>query len=326
MTLPRSITTETNPQTGIRDDVILRTIELTKRFGTLEAVKNLNLELRRGEVYGFLGPNGAGKSTTVGMILGLIRPTSGRIEIFGHDVNDNPWAALRRIGAVIEEPAFYPYLSGWDNLKALARSIGDIPDSKIDEVLTRVNLRDRAGDKYSHYSMGMKQRLGIASTLLRDPELIILDEPTNGLDPAGTKEVRDLIPQLAHESRTVMLCSHLLHEVEMVCNRVAIIKQGVMIANATVEELTARGRMLQIKVENPDKAAEVLSRVPWIKSTRVENSYLIVDAPPNSGAQVNKILTENNIYASELMVRNVSLESIFLELTGGELDEEIDRR
>ena len=117
MTLPRSITTETNPQTGIRDDVILRTIELTKRFGTLEAVKNLNLELRRGEVYGFLGPNGAGKSTTVGMILGLIRPTSGRIEIFGHDVNDNPWAALRRIGAVIEEPAFYPYLSGWDNLK-----------------------------------------------------------------------------------------------------------------------------------------------------------------------------------------------------------------
>jgi ABC-2 type transport system ATP-binding protein len=302
-------------------EIILRTTGLTKQFGRLMAVKNLNLELRRGEVFGFLGPNGAGKSTTVGMILGLIRPTSGKVEIFGQDISVNPWSALRRIGAVIEEPAFYPYLSGWNNLKTLARSIGDIPDSRIDEVLVRVNLRDRAGDKYSHYSMGMKQRLGIASTLLRDPELIILDEPTNGLDPAGTKEVRDLIPQLAHERRTVLLCSHLLHEVEMVCDRVAIIKQGSMIANATVEELTARGRMLQIKVENPEQAAEVLKRMPWIKSARVEDGYLVVDAPPDSGSQVNRVLAENKIFASEIMMRNISLESIFLELTGGELNE-----
>ncbi len=298
-------------------ETILRTTGLTKRFGQLEAVKDLNLELHRGEVFGFLGPNGAGKSTTVGMILGLIKPTSGSIELFGRNFQNNPWVALRRIGAVIEEPAFYPYLSGWNNLKALAKSIGGIPDSKIEEVLVRVNLRDRANDKYGHYSMGMKQRLGIASTLLRDPELIILDEPANGLDPAGTKEVRDLIPQLAHESRTVMLCSHLLHEVEMVCDRVAIIKKGEMIANAPINELLTRGK-LRIRVPDPGQAAAVLSTVPWIKSVKQENGYLIVDAPLDSASGVNQALAEQHIYASELVVRNVSLESVFLELTGGE--------
>jgi ABC-2 type transport system ATP-binding protein len=216
---------EVRPVSGKAGEVILRTSNLCKNFGSLQAVKNLNIELRRGEVFGFLGPNGAGKSTTVGMILNLVAPSSGSIEVFGHDLKDNPWLALRRIGAVIEEPAFYPYLSGWDNLEVLARSIGGISEKRISDVLKRVNLLERAKDRYSHYSMGMKQRLGIASTLLRDPELIILDEPTNGLDPAGTKEIRDLIPELAHESRAVLLCSHLLHEVELVCNRVAIIKQ-----------------------------------------------------------------------------------------------------
>ncbi len=300
------------------EEFILRTRGLSKSFGPLEAVKDLNLELHRGEVFGFLGPNGAGKSTTVGMILGLIEPSAGRIELFGRNLKDNPWAALRRIGAVIEEPAFYPYLSGWDNLEALARSIGDIPRSKIDEVLVRVNLRDRAGDKYGHYSMGMKQRLGIASTLLRDPELIILDEPANGLDPAGTKEVRDLIPQLAHEKRSILLCSHLLHEVEMVCDRVAIIKKGVLIAQAPVPELLSKGQKLQIKVAALDQAAGVLSGLPWIKAVNREDDHLVVDAPPDSASQVNQALAEQHIFASELVVRNASLESVFLELTEGD--------
>jgi len=223
-------TIEVGPGSEKYGEIILRTTGLTKCFGRLEAVKDLNLELRRGEVFGFLGPNGAGKSTTVGMILGLITPTAGSIQVFGRELKDNPWAALRRVGAIIEEPAFYPYLSGRDNLEALARANGGISRVKIAEVLERVDLQNRAGDCYSHYSLGMKQRLGIASILLRDPELIILDEPTSGLDPAGTKEVRALIPRLAHESRTVFLCSHLLHEVEQVCNRVAIIKQGIMLA------------------------------------------------------------------------------------------------
>lgn len=298
-------------------DVILRTMGLSKRFGTLEAVKDLNLELRRGEVFGFLGPNGAGKSTTVGMILGLIAPSAGSIELFGQKIDGNRWPALRRIGAVIEEPAFYPYLSGWDNLEALGMAIGGIPRNKITEVLERVNLLDRARDRYSHYSMGMKQRLGIASTLLCDPELIILDEPTSGLDPAGTKEVRDLIPQLAHESRAVFLCSHLLHEVELVCDRVAIIKQGVMIASAPMQELLTKGQLLQIKVDNPAQAIAILSALPWIKSVRSENGYLVVDAPGDSAARVNRSLAEHGIYASELVSRNASLESVFLQLTGG---------
>jgi ABC-2 type transport system ATP-binding protein len=301
-----------------RGEIILQISGLTKSFGTLTAVNNLNLELRRGEVFGFLGPNGAGKSTTVGMILGLIAPTSGKISLFGQEFSRYPWAALRRIGAVIEEPAFYPYLSGWNNLETLARSIGGIKRSKIDEVLTRVNLRSRAGDRYSHYSMGMKQRLGIASTLLRDPELIILDEPANGLDPAGTKEVRDLIPQLAHESRSVFLCSHLLHEVEMVCDRVAIIKQGRLLADAPVKELLARGQKILIKVEDFTRAAEVLAALPWIKSVQKLDGFLAIDAGEEQPWKVNKALAEQQIFASEITRSNTTLESVFLELTGGE--------
>lgn len=311
-------TVESVPISGEGNDIILRTIGLTKHFGKLEAVKNLNLELRRGEVFGFLGPNGAGKSTTVGMILGLVTPTAGSIEVFGRELKDNPWAALQRIGAVIEEPAFYPYLSGRDNLKALAKAIGGIPSTNIDEVLERVNLRDRAEDRYDQYSMGMKQRLGIASTLLRDPELIILDEPASGLDPAGTKEVRDLIPRLAHERRAVFLCSHLLHEVEQVCDRIAIIKEGVMLACAPIQELLMQGLTLQIKVDDPARASDILGSLPWIKSVRRENDYLIVDAPQDSASRINKALVEHDIFASELVSRNVSLESVFLQLTGGE--------
>ena len=310
-------TTVNPPVSGKRGEVILRTRGLSKSFGKLTAVKELNLELRRGEVFGFLGPNGAGKSTTVGMILGLVEPTSGTVEIFGKNFKDDPWAALRRIGAVIEEPAFYPYLSGWDNLEALAKSIGGIPRSKIDEVLVRVNLRDRAGDRYSHYSLGMKQRLGIASTLLRDPELIILDEPTNGLDPAGTKEVRDLIPELAHESRTVFLCSHMLHEVEMVCDNVAIVKQGVMLACAPIKELLSQGKVIRIKVDEPAKAAAVLTAIPWVKSVKTEDEFLVVDAGQEDPARINQALAESRIFASEITRPNVSLESVFLQLTGG---------
>ncbi|MBE0431403.1 MAG: ABC transporter ATP-binding protein [Dehalococcoidia bacterium] len=303
---------------------LLRTVGLTKRFGKLEAVKDLNIELRRGEVFGFLGPNGAGKSTTVGMILGLVAPTAGSIELFGRRLDDDRWAALRRVGAMIEEPAFYPYLSGRDNLEVLAMAIGGIPGCRITEVLERVGLLDRAADRYSHYSMGMKQRLGIASTLLRDPELIILDEPASGLDPAGTKEVRDLIPKLAHESRAVLLCSHLLHEVEQVCDRVAIIKQGTMLASAPIQELLMRQTVFQIKVPDPARAVEVLTGLSWIESARIESDCLIVHAPKDSASDINRALAEQEIFASELVSRTLSLESVFLELTGRESHDQTD--
>lgn len=300
-----------------RGEVVLRTIGLSKRFGRFDAVKDVNLELRRGEVFGFLGPNGAGKSTTVSMILGLIAPTSGSVELFGMKQDGNRWPALRRIGAIIEEPAFYPYLSGWKNLEVLRRTIGGIPVSKITEVLERVNLLDRAKDQYGHYSMGMKQRLGIASTLLRDPELIILDEPTNGLDPAGTKEIRDLIPCLAHESRAVMLCSHLLHEVEMVCDHVAIIQKGTVIRNATIKELLSQGNLFQIKTEKPDETLAILSALPWVKSAKRDGEYVVMDIPAGSQGKVTQALAEKGIFASEMTNRTSSLEDVFLQLTGG---------
>jgi ABC-2 type transport system ATP-binding protein len=308
---------ESQNKNGSPDDVVLRTIGLSKTFGKFEAVKKINLELRRGEVFGFLGPNGAGKSTTVGMILGLIAPTSGSIELFGVKQDGKHWAALRRIGAIIEEPAFYPYLSGWDNLLVLANSIGHIPENKITEVLQRVSLLDRSKDQYGHYSMGMKQRLGIASTLLRDPELIILDEPTNGLDPAGTKEIRDLIPQLAEENRAVLLCSHLLHEVELVCSKVAIIKQGTVVANAPIKELLSRGNILQIKVTDKEKATALLRSLSWVKSVKTEGDYLMVDVPGDRSGEVNLALAQKGIMVTELVNRTAGLESVFLELTGG---------
>ncbi len=318
--MTEKIIKQVSPHFGKDGDVILRTVGLTKHFGKISAVKDLNLELRRGEVFGFLGPNGAGKSTTVGMILGLVTPTAGSIELFGQKIDGHQWSALRRVGAIIEEPAFYPYLSGRDNLEVLARSIGGIKKTKIDEVLERVNLLERGGDKYSHYSLGMKQRLGIASTLLRDPELIILDEPTSGLDPAGTKEVRDLIPQLAHENHAVFLCSHLLHEVELVCDRVTIIKQGAVIASAPMRELLNKGQLLQVKVDDQVRAQAraILSGLDWVTSVKADNDYLIVDAPKDSASRVNQVLAEHNIFASELVTRNASLESVFLQLTEGE--------
>jgi ABC-2 type transport system ATP-binding protein len=306
-----------NSAASNQPDVILRTVGLTKRFGNFEAVKGVSFDLHRGEVFGFLGPNGAGKSTTVGMILGLIAPTAGSVELFGVKQNGKRWAQLRRVGAIIEEPSFYPYLSGWDNLEVLARSIGGIARNKITEVLERVNLLERAKDQYGHYSMGMKQRLGIASTLLRDPELIILDEPTNGLDPAGTKEIRDLIPKLAHESRAIMLCSHLLHEVELVCNKVAIIKQGVVIANAPIKELLSAGNVLQIKVDKIEEAKTILTNLPWVKSVTKDNEYLVVDVPPERNPDINQALVEKGIRVLELSTRSTSLESVFLQLTGG---------
>lgn len=315
--MTNQITAETRPDPVKEPDVILRANGLFKRFGTFDAVKGVSFELHRGEVFGFLGPNGAGKSTTVGMILGLIAPTAGSVELFGVKQNGERWNELRRVGAIIEEPAFYPYLSGWDNLEVLARSIGGISRSKITEVLERVNLLDRAKDQYGHYSMGMKQRLGIASTLLRNPELIILDEPTNGLDPAGTKEIRDLIPQLALENRAVMLCSHLLHEVEMVCSKVAIIKQGVVIANAPIKELLSGGNVLQIKVDKMEEAKAVLGNLTWVKSVKTEDNYLVVDVPKDRNSDVNRELVEKGVSVSELYSRSTSLESVFLQLTGG---------
>ncbi len=298
---------------------ILRTEGLSKRYGHIQAVSDMDLRVYKGEVYSFLGPNGSGKSTTVGMILGLVRPTRGRALVFGDDMATHPWPALRKIGAVIETPAFYPYLSGYDNLKALAIALGGVSNARIDEMLELVGLRDRGGDPYKTYSLGMKQRLGIASTLLRDPELIILDEPTNGLDPAGTREVRELIPNLARQGRAVFLCSHLLHEVQAVSDRVAIVKKGRMVAQGTVAELLGSGQYLRVRAADNDALARALGTVPFVTGIERIDGFVRAAAPVDKAAELNLALATQGIYVSELSAWETDLESVFLDLT----DEEV---
>jgi len=296
-------------------DVVVRTEHLTKHYGKLVAVDDLNLEVYRGQIFGFLGPNGAGKTTTMSMILGLIAPTSGNIEIFGLSIKSNLADILGKIGAVMESPGFYPYLSGWDNLKVFAGLSCNVTDNRIKEVLKLVDLADRAQDKFSGYSQGMKQRLAIACALLHDPEFIIFDEPTSGLDPAGMKEIRELIIRLGQEGKTIFLNSHLLHEVEQVCNHVAIIKKGKVIASGAPNDLIKHGDTLQIRVTDTDKAVALLNEEDWVSSITREGDLLILKAPAERATAISALLAKHGVFISEMKVREDSLESFFLELT-----------
>jgi ABC-2 type transport system ATP-binding protein len=325
------------------DNVILRTVGLTKRYGQRLAVNQLNLDIHRGDVFGLLGPNGSGKTTTLRMALGLVWPTSGDIEIFGGSITNTEHhrLALQRIGAIVEQPAFYPFLTGPENLRGVATFAG-MADSaatraRIDEVLTLVGLAERRRDSYKKYSLGMKQRLGIAAALLTNPELVILDEPTNGLDPAGMVEVRALISRLAQEGITVLLSSHLLHEVQQVCTRVGILKEGSLLAQGEVNSLLATEGGLVLGFADAQmlpRAAEVLhtagqdGSAPWIHGVHYVPPepggwmppggwLLAVDAPVERAADANALLAGQGIYAAELRRREASLEQYFLALTGG---------
>lgn len=298
---------------------VLQLENLTKKFGDFTAVNHLSLTVQQGEVVGFLGPNGAGKSTTVGMVLGLIRPTEGKVTIMGIELPGHQQVVAENVGAIIENPAFYPYMSGRDNLLAHARMVGGIPDARTDELLKLVNLNERGKDKYKSYSLGMKQRLGIASTLLTDPALVILDEPTNGLDPAGQREIREIIPRLAQDGHGVLLASHMLHEVEQVSDKVAIVRRGELITEGGVDELLKRGGYIEVKVavEEIDAASHLLHRLPGVDQVTVKSSVITVVADPELGADINRALVNEGIYASQIAPRRSSLESLFLEITEG---------
>jgi len=313
-------------------NVIISTSRLTKAFGRLVAVNDLHLQVVRGDVFGFLGPNGSGKTTTIRMLLGLIRPTAGRATIFGMDNAYQLPSILPRIGAIVETPVFYPYLSGSDNLRTIAAPSGMLSgatsERRIDEVLELVELRPAAKLAYRKYSLGMKQRLGIAAALLTDPELVLLDEPTNGLDPAGVFEIRQLIQRLASLGKTIFLSSHVLYEVQQVCNRVAILQRGNLIKQGDVGELLRRGEQIIVRMNLPEeteKAQAILQELrqqeaQWITGIRTETNkqgqrILRVEAPTTFSAQVNAILAQRGLFAAELHPYEGSLEEVFLELT-----------
>jgi ABC-2 type transport system ATP-binding protein len=295
---------------------VVRTYELTKQYKKRLAVNMVNLEAYRGDVFGLLGPNGAGKTTIIRMLLGLIAPSAGRAEVFGFDPMKERAEVLRRVSAIVEAPALYPSLSGRDNLKAMALAAGIENTSKIEEVLERINLADRAKDRYGTYSLGMKQRLCIAAALLTDPQLIILDEPTNGLDPAGMAEIRQLIRELTTQGCTVFLSSHLLNEVQQVCNRVAVIKNGRIIVHGLVEKLLAGKSWVQVRVAPGEQtqAVEILEAKNFGR-VRFEGEYLVIDRPASYSAEINQSLAFSHIFAAEVTPRTQSLEEYYLDLT-----------
>jgi ABC-2 type transport system ATP-binding protein len=288
----------------------VETTALTKQFGAVAAVKDLDLTVRAGEVYGFLGPNGAGKTTTLRMLLGLIRPTSGSVRLLG-----KPPGSLDRVGALIEGPAFYPYLSGRKNLLVLAGHAG-VARSRVDHVLDTVGLTGRAADRYSTYSLGMKQRLGLAAALLKDPQLLILDEPTNGLDPAGMADMRVTIRDLAANGCTVLLSSHLLTEVEQICDRVGVISRGLLVAETTVTDLRSGGT-LRVVAHPVEQARDVLAAMIGTSRVRSADTALDLEVEPGQSAKINAELVGAGVSVSELRWHEPDLEQTFLELTGG---------
>ena len=293
----------------------VETSGLTKRYSTgVLAVSDLNLRVRSGEVYGFLGPNGAGKTTTLRMLSGLLRPTSGSAVVAG-GAPGSP-ASLAQLGAMVETPAFYPYLSGRDNLRVMAR-YSDASKSRIEPVLKQVDMTDRARHKFKTYSTGMKQRLGVASALLKDPQLLILDEPTSGLDPQGTVEMRELIKDLRHGGRTVLLSSHLLNEVELTCDRVGVIAKGKLVAEGTVDELRARGggQALLVTASPIDQARRLLESLLRPEQVQLRDGIFSLTVDPSQAAAINRRLVADGLDVSELRVSEQSLEDVFLQLT-----------
>ena len=277
---------------------------------------HLDLQVDRGELFGFLGPNGAGKTTTIRMALGLIAPTNGSIEILGSEVRHNRSRVLPRVGALVESPALYGYLSGRNNLRAFGDLLGGVPAKRIDEVLAIVSLTERDKDKVKTYSMGMKQRLGLAIALLNNPDLLILDEPANGLDPAGIVEMRDLLRALAAEGKTVFVSSHVLSEVQQICTRVAIINHGKLIRLAPVHELLDSPGEFEIKVDAPDALVADLRHQPWGQEARVEHGLVITRAPEGRGRDLIAFLVQNGHQPDAVAERQRDLEDIFLSLTG----------
>jgi ABC-2 type transport system ATP-binding protein len=290
---------------------------LRKTYGELVAVDDVTLTVSPGDVYGYLGPNGAGKTTSLRMMLGLITPTSGEVRLFGEDPVADPVAALSGVAGFVEEPAFYPYLSGRANLEMLAALDGGEGD-RIDEVLRLVDLSDRDGDRVRGYSHGMRQRLGLAAALMRSPRLLLLDEPTTGLDPAGMRDMRDMVRRLADEGITILLSTHLMSEVEQLCNRLAIIQLGRIRYEGGLADLLARsGGRYRLDATDPARAAEVCRTLPGLRDVAAEGASVWFAADVDAAAAVSLRLAEVGIGVRALVPGGRGLEELFFEITEG---------
>lgn len=300
-------------QNDRNESVALELRDLSKTYGrgakAKRAVSDVSLSVRSGEVYGFLGPNGAGKSTTIRMALGLIRPTSGDVRLFGSQVTDRH--ALGRVGSLVDGGTFYPFLSGRDNLRVLARTRG-IEGKRIEEVLDRVDLTRDAKRKFKGYSTGMKQRLGVAAALLDDPDLVILDEPANGLDAAGIQDMRKLIRALADEGKAVFLCSHLLHEVQQVCDRLAIVSKGRLIREASTAELLGTNITLSIEAHPRDTALKVLAARQPIETP---SGQVTIEGGREDAPGIVRELVAAGVDVFRIAAEEQNLEKVFLEMT-----------
>ncbi|MGC2192100.1 MAG: ABC transporter ATP-binding protein [Candidatus Dormiibacterota bacterium] len=306
-----------SPLLGSGAQTVLAAHELGKRFGSKIAVEHLNLEVHSGEIFGFLGPNGAGKTTTMRMALGLIHPSSGWVEVFGQDVARHGSAVLPKVGPLVETPALYLHLSGRDNLRVFAAPLGGVPASRIDALLELVDLRERQRDKVGTYSLGMRQRLGLATSLLHDPELLVLDEPANGLDPAGIKSIRSLLHELRDAGKTVFISSHVLGEVERLCDRVGILRQGKLIQVGPIGDFRQSTGPFVVEVEDSQEALDLLHCQPWGQGARLDaQGRIVTEAPGGRGRELNTVLSRAGFVPDGILRQQRDLEEIFLELTG----------
>ncbi|WP_281765588.1 ABC transporter ATP-binding protein [Neptunitalea lumnitzerae] len=292
---------------------ILTINNLTKKFGKLTAVNDLSFTIEKGNIYGILGPNGSGKSTTLGIVLNVVNKTSG--DFFWFDGHTSTHQALKKVGAIIERPNFYPYMTAYQNLKLVCK-IKEVSNAKIEEKLKLVELWDRRNDKFKTYSLGMKQRLAIASALLNDPEILILDEPTNGLDPQGIHQIRELILQIAATGTTILLASHLLDEVEKVCSHVVILRKGVKLYSGRVDEMVASYGFVELKAADNEKLLKTLESYDAIgKIVEKENKVTAFLTKEIAAEELNTYLFNKGIVLSHLVKRKESLEDQFLQLT-----------
>jgi len=295
---------------------IIKTNQLTRKYGKQYAVNNINLNVKEGSIYGFLGPNGAGKSTTIRMLLGLIKPTTGSVQILGKDLTKHRMEILSKVGSLVESPSYYGHLTGYENLEAARRLLG-APKNRITEVLNIVRLNKAADKKVKNYSLGMKQRLGIATALLNKPKLLILDEPTNGLDPAGIQEIRELIKSMPkHDNMTVIISSHLLSEIEQMADQVGIINSGELIFQDSIDVLKEKSKpKLHIGVNQAEKALTFL-REQGYHAKLTTARIIMEDADPVFAEKINYTLLSEGFRVNRLEEVKRSLEDIFIELTG----------